>query len=422
MYSALKGHLSLDSGQIVDDLQNPFTCPETGGNLRGAYDLEWIRTHVDRDEIARRPRSIWRWHELLPVREEGNVVSLVEGDTPLIHAERLGEKLGYANLYILDETRNPTGSFKDRGGSVTISKCREVGVERIVLASSGNAAACFSAYCARGGIEFIGFVRDDSSAVHCLQVGAYGAFTLVIEGDQAVAGRFAETVSQELGCLHATLPRNLYRIEGKKTAAYEIAEKLGWRAPDRVVCPTAGGTMALAMDQGFRELLTLGWIDRMPAIDVVQPEGCAPIVKALREGASVVPWGEVRTKSAGLTSPSPGAGDRVADVVRTSEGHGVLVSDAMNIEAEFLIARSEGLFLQPASAAAVASLTEGAERPERAGRDEVIVCIGTGTGKNAAEVAGEALGRPQRIPPELEAFRSARASWQNGSLSGESSQ
>ena len=411
LYSALKGHLSLESGRIVDDMENPFTCPDTGGNLQGSYDLEWIRAHVDRDEVARRPRGIWRWRELLPVRDEKNVVSLVEGDTPLIHAERLGESLGYGNLYILDESRNPTGSFKDRGGSVTISKCKEVGVDRIVLPSSGNAAACFSAYCARGGIEFIGFVRDDSSAVHCLQVGAYGAFALIIEGDQGVGGRFAEEVSKELGCLHATLPRNLYRIEGKKTAAYEISEKLGWRAPDRVVCPTAGGTMALAMDQGFRELLALGWIEKMPAIDIVQPDGCAPIVKALHTGGKVEPWGEVRTKSAGLTSPFPGAGERVVNAVRRSEGHGVLVSDAMNLEAEFLIAGREGLFLQPASAASVASLMEGAERPGKPEADETIVCIGTGTGKNATEVASEAIGRPGRIPPNIDAFKKARASW-----------
>ena len=411
MYSALTGLESLESDRVVDDMAHPFTCPDTGGSLRGSYDLEWVKARVDREEIARRPRGIWRWHELLPVRDEKNVVSLVEGDTPLIHAERLGKALGFKSLYILDESRNPTGSFKDRGGSVTISKCREVGVERITLPSSGNAAACFSAYCARGGVEFIGFVREDSSAVHCLQVGAYGAFTLIGEGDEGVGGRFAEEVSKELGCLHAALPQNLYRIEGKKTAAYEIAEKLGWRAPDRVVCPTAGGTMALAMEQGFRELLALGWIEKTPAIDVVQVDGCAPIVKALRAGGKVSPWGEVRTKSAGLTSPSPGAGDRVADAARASGGHGVLVTDALNLEAEFLIARSEGLFLQPASAASVASLMADAERPEKPEADEIIVCIGTGTGKNAAEVASEALGRPQRIPPDIEAFKQARASW-----------
>ncbi len=416
MYSALQGLLSLDSGRIADDMKHPFACPDTGGSLRGSYDLEWVKACVDRDEVARRPKGIWRWHELLPVRNEKNVVSLVEGDTPLIHAERLGEALGFKNLYLLDESRNPTGSFKDRGGSVTISKCREVGVGRIVLPSSGNAAACFSAYCARGGIEFIGFVREDSSAVHCLQVGAYGAFTLLVEGDQGVGGRFAEEVSKELGCLHATLPRNLYRIEGKKTAAYEIAEKLGWRAPERVVCPTAGGTMALAMEQGFRELLALGWIERMPAIDVVQAGGCAPIVKALRTGGRVAPWGEVRTKSAGLTSPFPGAGDRVADAVRDSGGQGVVVNDEMNIEAEFLIARSEGLFLQPASAASVASLMESADRPERPAADETIVCIGTGTGKNAAEVASAVLGKPEQISPDIDAFKKAYASWRGGRL------
>ncbi len=411
LFSALKGLLSLKGGKIVDDLKHPFTCPETGGPLQGAYDLEWARSHLDRDAIARRPRGIWRWAELLPVRDPQNVVSLREGDTPLIHAERLGRELGLKRLFILDESRNPTGSFKDRGGSVTISKCREVGVRQVVLASSGNAAACFSAYCARGGLEYIGFVREDSSAVHCLQVGAYGALTLIVRGDQAANSRLAEEVARELGALHATIPRNLYRIEGKKTAAFEIAEALGWRAPDRVVCPTAGGTMALAVEQGFRELLEVGWIDRIPAVDVVQPEGCAPIVRALRRGAKVEPWGEVRTKSAGLTSPSPAAGDRVAEVVRRTEGQGVIVTDEQNLKAEFLIARREGLFLQPASAAAVASLMPGADRPKPLHPEETVVCIGTGTGKNAAEVAGAALGQPERIKPELKAFLASREKW-----------
>ena len=404
MFTALKGLRSLETGEILDDAKHPFTCPRTGGALEGAYDLDWVRKHVDRDELARRPRGIWRWHELLPLREPGNVVSLHEGDTPLIHAERLGKDLGLKRLFILDESRNPTGSFKDRGGSVSISKCREVGVRAIILASSGNAAACFGAYCARGGIEYIGFVRADSSAVHCLQVAAYGALTLIVEGDQGVNTRLAEEAAQKIGALHASLPRNLYRVEGKKTAAYEIAEGLGWKAPDRVVCPTAGGTMALAMDQGFRELLALGWIDRMPAIDIVQPEGCAPVARAVRTGKKVEPWGEVRTRSAGLTSPNPGAGNRVADIVRKTEGQAVIVSDDLNIEAEFLIARREGLFLQPASGASVASLMPGADRPRPVHPEETIVCIGTGTGKNATEVASAALGPTVRIKPELGAF------------------
>jgi len=223
--------------------------------------------------------------------------------------------------------------------------------------------------------------------------------------------RFAEacpalvpTGGTTIGALHASLPRNLYRVEGKKTAAYEIAEGLGWKAPDRVVCPTAGGTMALAMDQGFRELLALGWIDRMPAIDIVQPEGCAPVARAVRTGKKVEPWGEVRTRSAGLTSPNPGAGNRVADIVRKTEGQAVIVSDDLNIEAEFLIARREGLFLQPASGASVASLMPGADRPRPVHPEETIVCIGTGTGKNATEVASAALGPTVRIKPELGAF------------------
>ncbi len=413
MFSALKGLKSLDTGKILDDLKHPFTCPDTGGALQGVYDIEWIRKNVDRDEVARRPRGIWRWSELLPVRDPAHVVSLREGDTPLIHAERLGGELGLRRLYILDESRNPTGSFKDRGGSVTISKCREVGVEQIVLPSSGNAAACFAAYCARGGLEYIGLVRDDSSIVHCVQVGAYGSLTLIVEGDMRDGSRLAEEVSQKLGALHATIPRNLYRIEGKKTAAFEISEALGWRAPDRVVCPTAGGTMALAMEQGFRELHELGWIDRMPRIDIVQVDGCAPILRALDSGGRVEPWGPPTTKSAGLTSPAPACGDRVADVVRKTEGEGVLVTDEMNFRAEFMIAGREGLFLQPASAASVASLFPGTRKtPVEA--DETVVCIGTGTGKNAPEVVSEVLGQTQRIPRDLDAFLSAREEWLAG--------
>ncbi len=413
MFSALKGLKSLDTGKILDDLKHPFTCPDTGGALQGFYDIDRIRKNVDRDEVARRPRGIWRWSELLPVRDPAHVVSLHEGDTPLIHAERLGGELGLRRLFILDESRNPTGSFKDRGGSVTISKCREVGVEQIVLPSSGNAAACFAAYCARGGLEYIGLVRDDSSIVHCVQVGAYGSLTLIVEGDMRDGSRLAEEVSEKLGALHATLPRNLYRIEGKKTAAFEIAEALGWRAPDRVVCPTAGGTMALAVEQGFRELHELGWIDRMPMIDIVQTDGCAPILRALDSGGKVEPWGAPTTKSAGLTSPAPACGDRVADVVRKTEGEGVLVTDEMNFRAEFMIAGREGLFLQPAAAASVASLFPGTRKtPVEA--DETVVCIGTGTGKNAPEVVSEVLGPTLRIPRDLDAFLRAREEWLAG--------
>ena len=404
MFSGLKGLLSIETNKVVDDLKYPFTCPETGGTLRGLYDLDWINKTIDRDELRTRPTGIWRWHELLPVRDSKNVVSLHEGDTPLIHAEKLGKDLGLDRLFILDESRNPTGSFKDRGGSVTISKCKEVGIEQIVLPSSGNAAACFSAYCARGGLDFIGFVRDDSSQTHCVQVEAYGAFTLVVNADQGVCGRLAEEVSKELQCLHATLPRNLYRVEGKKTIAFEIAEKFDWKVPDRVICPTAGGTTCIALDQGFRELCELGWIDRKPAIDVVQADGCAPIVESIVSGEKVQPWGEVNTKSAGLTSPNPACGDRVVEIVKETGGEGVKVSDKMNLEMEFLAARKEGIFLQPASAASLASLKQEANRKNKLKKDETIVCIGTGTGKNATEVASEFLGKTERIEPELEEF------------------
>tara|TARA_Y100000588_G_scaffold213761_1_gene227705 strand:+ start:3592 stop:4830 length:1239 start_codon:yes stop_codon:yes gene_type:complete len=404
MFSTIKGLLSLETNKIVDDLKHPFTCPDSGGTLKGLYDLAWINTSIDRDELRTRPSGIWRWHELLPVRDQKNIVSLHEGDTPLIHAQELGKELDLDRLFILDESRNPTGSFKDRGGSVTISKCKEVGIEQIILPSSGNAAACFSAYCARGGLDFIGFVRDDSSQAHCVQVEAYGAFTFVVNADQGVCGRLAEEVSEELKCLHATLPRNLYRVEGKKTIAYEIAEKFDWKVPDRVICPTAGGTTCIALEQGFSELFELGWIDRIPAIDIVQSDGCAPIVESFHSGEKVKPWGKVDTKSAGLTSPSPACGDKVVEIVKKTGGDAVQVTDQMNLDMEFLLAKKEGVFLQPASAASIASLTNQANRKNKLQRSETIVCIGTGTGKNAIEVATEYLGETRRIDPDVNEF------------------
>ncbi len=168
--------------------------------------------------------------------------------------------------------------------------------------------------------------------------------------------------------------------------------------------------MALAMDQGFRELLELGWIGRMPKIDIVQADGCAPIYEALKSGGKVEAWGEVTTKSAGLTSPSPACGDRVAEIVRKTGGEGVLVTDQMNFDAELLIASKEGLYLQPASAASVASLMPGV-RVEKLEADETIVCIGTGSGKNASEVMQETFGKTGRIPSNLESFLDARKEW-----------
>lgn len=391
------------------DMTDHPVCPTTGGFQEAVYDLEKARGALDRDAIAAAPASlgVWRWQALLPVRDAANIVSLAEGNTPLVRCTRLQEELGYDAVYFLDESRNPTGSFKDRGASVTVSKCKEVGVTGMILASSGNAATSFCAYTAKAGIPFYGFMRRESSDVHKLQSLSYGQHLFVVEGDMVDGTKLAQKVADARGYFHCTQPYNLYRAEGKKTAAYEIAEALGWRAPDRVLIPTAGGTNALAFHKAFREMLALGWVDRMPAIDIVQSTNCAPIFRAWESGEKVRYWEDNTCRSVGLGHPFPSADDQVVEIMKQTGGRCWLVEDDANFAAARRLAALEGLFLQPASAspAAVLAGLDGAAKKDLAG--QTIVCIGTGSGKNQIDGPLAALSEPPFIAAELEAFEAA---------------
>ncbi|MEX2163037.1 MAG: threonine synthase [Sulfuricaulis sp.] len=390
------------------DMTTDPICPIHGENQAASYDIDAIKRDVDRDGIPSTPKSIWRWGALLPVRDHANVVSLFEGDTPLFHVTRLGDRLGLQNFYIKDESCNPTGSFKDRGASVTVSKSREVGVKGLILASSGNAATAFSAYSARGGIPFYGFLRDETSAVHRLQTSIYGNRIFVVEGDMVDGTQLAGEVAKKRGLFHCTQPYNLYRAEGKKTIAFEICEALKWEVPDRILVPTSGGTNVLAIYQGFQEMNALGWVKGMPAIDVVQIAECAPIVHAWKSGEPVKRGRKQTIKSTGLGHPFPAAGDRVVQIMKATGGVGWTVSDAEAFEAARLLARAEGLFVQPASATPIACfLSIGAEQARKAYGNQVIIGIATGSGKNQVDEPLAEVGRPPRIVKSLAAFEAA---------------
>lgn len=395
-----------DCGTVNTDMTRDPVCPARGVPQEAVYDLAAARGRVDRDGISHAPRGMWRWSALLPLRDAGNRVSLVEGDTPLVHALRLGDALGLRHLFLKDESRNPTGSFKDRGAAVTVSKCKEVGVSSLILASSGNAAVAFSAYAARAGLTFFGFVRDDSADVGLLQAMVPGARIHVVEGGMADGTRLAGEVASKYGFFHCTQPYNLYRFEGKKTLAFEIAEQLGWRAPDRILIPTSGGTNAVAIHKGFEELNTLGWVEGMPAIDVVEPAGGAPIVTAWREKRPVEPWPRRGTRVLGLGHPFPRTGDRIVEIMNETGGRGWLAGDEAMFEAGRLIARTEGLFVQPASAAPVAALMGLGHDAARKFRDQTIVVIATGSGKNQVREPLAAMPPPPRIAHTLAAFES----------------
>ena len=402
----------------TDRTRDPL-CPACGGFLQAQYDLDKVRAAVDRGALAAQPPGMWRWRCLLPVRDERHVVTLREGDTPLLRMRRLmlllwllllwlrrlEAEFGCPPFFIKDESRNPTGSFKDRGASVTAGKCREVGIEHLVIASSGNASAAMSAYCARAGLQLTALMRPETVAGHLLQNLICGTDALVVDGDMVQGTRLAQQAADRHGWFHAAQPYNLYRIEGKKTLAFEIAEELGWRAPDRILIPTGGGTNVLALHLGFSQLIALGWVDRMPALDVVQSTGCAPIVRAWQRDEPVRHWGRSTARATGMTHPFPRAGDEVVRIMRATGGRGRAVADEDSFAAARWLARHEGLFLQPAAAAAASCLMTG--QLANLGREQLVVGIGTGSGKNQVAAALSELPEASRIPPDLAALEAA---------------
>ncbi|MEX2642019.1 MAG: pyridoxal-phosphate dependent enzyme, partial [Acetobacterales bacterium] len=203
-----------DGDRLNDDMTDHPVCPVTGEVQEAVYDLAAVARAVDRDALRHLPRGMWRWAALLPVRDEANIVTMSEGDTPLEHVRRLGEVLGLSRFHIKDESRNPTGSFKDRGASVTASKMKEVSAKGMILASSGNAASSFSAYAARAGVPFTGFLRRETSSVHRLQTMIYGARVFVVEGTMVEGARLAHALESKFGLFHFSQPYNLYRVVG----------------------------------------------------------------------------------------------------------------------------------------------------------------------------------------------------------------
>jgi threonine synthase len=372
--------------------------------LEAVYDLSQLSSTVDRDRLSNL-HTQWDWGCLLPVRNPENVVTLHEGGTPLIKNRRLGASLGLNELYVKDESRNPTGSFKDRGASVTISKCREVGTRGLTVASSGNVACSMATYASVGGIDFYGFIRDDTtdtSRLHCLITGQH---FFIVEGGMLEGTMMAAQVSKRFGLFNGTQPYNLYRVEGKKTIAFEICRDLGWRVPDRVLVPSSGCTNILALYKGFSELRDLGWIDRIPALDLIQPAGCAPLMEAWLNNSPVQRCKGPGTSLLGLGHPFPKAGDKALEIVKKTGGQCYTVSDEAAFEAQKTVAHSEGLFFQPASVVSIAVLASAdQDQLRRDVRNQIIVWIGTGTGKNQLTEPLRRLPRIERVTGGIEEF------------------
>jgi threonine synthase len=374
-------------GQTYDADRLWNLCPECGKPLLARYDLEQARALVSPQAIAGREPSLWRYHELLPVRDPHYILRLGEGWTPLVRAARLGRAVDFERLYIKDEGLNPTGSFKARGLGVAVSRACELGVTAVSIPSAGNAAGAMSAYAALAGMEAHVFMPQDVPPLFVAECRALGAEVTLVEGLITDCGRVAAEGVRRLGRFDVSTLKEPYRLEGKKTMGYELAEQLGWTLPDVIVYPTGGGTGLIGMWKAVDELERLGWIGaERPRMVSVQSEGCAPMVRAFHEGQEfATPWQDAHTVADGLRVPAAVGDFLILRALRESGGTAVAVADAEMIEAANLMGRTQGIFPCPEGGATLAAF-----RHLRAqgwiGDDETVVLFNTGGGLKYAHL------------------------------------
>jgi len=341
------------------------------------YDLDAARRAVDRDAIAAREPSLWRYRELLPAEEIGDIVTLGEGMTPLLQCPRLGAALGIDDLWIKDESQMPTGSFKDRGQSVAITMARHFGVRRVAIPTAGNAGGSMAAYAARAGMGAFVFMPADTPEINQLEVVQAGGRAWRVDGLINDCARIVMAGKDAMGWFDMSTLKEPYRIEGKKTLGLELAEQFGWTAPDVVLYPTGGGTGLIGIWKAFQELAAIGWLEsaQMPRMVAVQSEGCAPIVAAYAAGERFAqPAVAAATVASGIRVPAAIGDFMILDAVRSSAGTAVASEETRIVEWMRLAARLEGLLICPESAACVGAALQLRASGWLAPDARVVIC------------------------------------------------
>jgi len=356
-------------------------CEKCGQMLAVRYDLARVTASVTKDALRLRAPGMYRFRELTPLDDAEQPVTLGEGGTPLLELPRLAAHLGIGKLWAKDEGQNPTGSFKARGLGMAITRARTLGARGFVIPSAGNAGGAAAVYAARCGLPCVVIVPRGTPSAAVAEAQIAGAHVFTIEGSIATAGKVAANVAPQLGWFDLSTLKEPYRLEGKKTIGLELAEQLGWRMPDVLLYPTGGGTGLVGIPKGYEELRAMGWLSgALPRFFAVQAEGCAPVVKAFADGAeTTTAWENPTTHAAGLRVPSPFAGRQMLRLLRDTRGGAVAIGEGAIQEAQRLVARTEGMWTAPESAALVAALAELKDRGE-ASRDAEILLILTGAG------------------------------------------
>lgn len=356
-------------------------CQECGKPLLVRYDLDQAQKSLTRESLPQRRPDLWRYREVLPVADDSNIVSLGEGLTPLLEAKRLGERIGIRSLLIKDESQNPTQSFKARGMTTAVSMAKELGVKKLAVPSAGNAAGALAAYAARAGLECFIFMPKDTPRANVVECEQTGAHVTLMDGLITDCGAEVARRKESEGWFDVSTLKEPYRVEGKKTLGYELAEQMNWELPDVIVYPTGGGTGLIGMWKAFDEMEEMGWIGKKrPRMVTVQAAGCAPIVNAFKEGKRFADeFPNAATVASGLRVPRAIGDFLILDAIRQSGGTAVSVTDEELIEATREIGSTEGVFCAPEGAACLPALrklmSEGL-----VSNDDTVVLFNTGAG------------------------------------------
>ncbi|MFN4133287.1 MAG: threonine synthase [Candidatus Hadarchaeales archaeon] len=371
----------LKCGRVFKPGKNLYVCRACGGKIEASYNYEEME--LRKGDLEKRTPGVWKYKELLPAEKR---VTLGEGGTPLLKANELGKELGLKNLYLKDETRNPTGSFKDRMMTVGVSKAVEFGAKAVVTASSGNAAISLAAYAANAGLFCYAFVPATAPESKIAQLSIHGAKVVKVAGKKKGDPTYEMMVEGWKKFGWQPIPSagafNPYHWEGIKTLSHEICESLGWDVPDWIFVPTGAGTLLSGTAKGFFEFQRFGFINGVPRIACVQAAGCAPLVNAFKKNIppeKIETWPSPKTIAGGLIDPFPWDADTALPALNKTDGIAVAVSDREILEAEKLLARREGIFAEPSGAAGIAGLKKLLEDGSVDKSDVVVVEV-TGGG------------------------------------------
>jgi threonine synthase len=393
--------ISLQCRECKKEYESTFKyiCDECFGPLDVKYDF----SPVSKNTFEGREHTYWRYFEMLPIQQKSNIVSINAGMTPLVRAEKLGKALGLGNLYIKNDSVNPTFSFKDRPAGVAVSKAKEFGLSAVGCASTGNLASATAAHAAKGGFPCYVFAPSDIEHAKIAQALAYGSKFIAVDGTYDDANRIAAQIGDSKGIGIVNINMRSYYVEGSKTLAYEVAEQLGWTVPDQLIVPVGSGAMLNAICKGFEELQSVSLLSGVSNMHMIaaQPHGCAPIVDAFKRGDSeVIPVENPDTIAKSLAIGDPGDGRYVLKRLKQYNGFAEESNNSEILDAILLLARTEGIFTEPAGGVSVAVLKKMVD-DGKIDKNETVVCYVTGNGLKATESLMEVLEKPQVMQADV---------------------